>query len=77
MVAAINSRANANKDKTPIILAITTAAVLSFRKNKETIIKTLNAENSIGQKLKPNTLTPYRQTASVVIDKSNFRIIAI
>jgi len=40
MVAAINSRANANKDKTPIILAITTAAVLSFRKNNEKIIIT-------------------------------------
>ena len=58
MVEASNNKANANRDNTPMILAMTTAAVFSFGKNKETKIKKLNAENNIGHILKPNTLTP-------------------
>lgn len=58
MVEAINNKANADRDKTPMILAMITAAVLSFGKNKEAKIKTLNAENNIGHILKPNTSTP-------------------
>jgi hypothetical protein len=77
MVAANKSSTNANKDKTPMILAITIAAVLNFLENVETSKKILSAENSIGHKLKPNTLTPYRHTASVVIDNNNLRIEAI
>ncbi len=58
MVEASNNKANANRDKTPMILAMMTAGVLSFGKNKETKIRKLNAENIIGHILKPNTLTP-------------------
>lgn len=77
MVEASNSSTNADKDKTPIILAITIAAVLSLWKSMETNMKMLIAEKSIGHTLIPNTLTPYIQIASVVIDNNNLRIVAI
>jgi len=73
-VEASNNKANAKRDKIPMILAMVKAALLSFGKNRETRMKMLNAENNIGHILKPNTLIPYRQAVIVVTDNNNFRI---